>query len=169
MTGDEINGVWTIPAERAKNKKPHDVPLSEAARTVLAGLPRMHNKKGYLFCTDGEHAVSGFSRAKRRLDAAMLEVARKETSNAELEIQSWWMHDLRRTAASGMARLGINLPVIEKVFNHVSGSFGGIVGVYQRHNFADEKRSALETWGRFLTTLCEGKSADNVEELRRVS
>ena len=53
-------------------------------------------------------------------------------------------HDLRRTVASGMARLGINLPVIEKVLNILSGSFTGVVGVYQRHSFADEKRTALE-------------------------
>jgi hypothetical protein len=49
-----------------------------------------------------------------------------------------------------MARLGINLPVIEKVLNHASGSFAGIVGVYQRHSFADEKRRALEAWGGFV-------------------
>jgi integrase len=53
----------------------------------------------------------------------------------------WTFYDLRRTAASGMARLGINLPVIEKVLNHSSGSFAGIVGVYQRHNPA---RNSLE-------------------------
>jgi hypothetical protein len=58
-----------------------------------------------------------------------------------------------------MARLGINLPVIEKVLNHASGSFAGIVGVYQRHSFADEKRQALETWGNFVAALVEGKPA----------
>jgi len=53
---------------------------------------------------------------------------------------------LRRTAASGMAKVGVDLPVIEKVLNHVSGSFAGIVGIYQRHDFADEKRDALDKW-----------------------
>ena len=56
----------------------------------------------------------------------------------------WTFHDLRRTLASGMARLGIQLPVIEKVLNHSSGTFRGVVGVYQRHSFSDEKRKALD-------------------------
>jgi hypothetical protein len=52
-----------------------------------------------------------------------------------------------------MARLGFNLPVIERVLNHVSGSFAGIVGVYQRHDFAEEKRQALEKWATHLSTI----------------
>lgn len=68
----------------------------------------------------------------------------------------WTLHDIRRTVASGMARLGINLPTIEKVLNHVSGSFGGIVAVYQRHTFAPEKRDALEWWGWHIDQLVGG-------------
>jgi hypothetical protein len=52
-----------------------------------------------------------------------------------------------------MARLGINLPVIEKVLNHTSGSFAGIVGVYQRHDFAEEKRDALDKWATHISTI----------------
>jgi hypothetical protein len=68
-------------------------------------------------------------------------------------VAPWVVHDLRRTAASGMARLGINLPVIEKVLNHAGGSFAGIVGVYQRHEFADEKRAALQQWADYVERL----------------
>ena len=75
------------------------------------------------------------------------------------------MHDLRRTAASGMARLGVNLPVIEKVLNHVSGSFAGVAGVYNRHDFAGEKRAALDSWARYVIDLVEGRSS-NVVQLR---
>ena len=82
---------------------------------------------------------------------------------------AWRLHDLRRTAASGMARLGINLPVIEKVLNHTSGSFRGIVGVYQRHSFADEKRAALEAWGSFVTSLVNDDPATNVVPLARAT
>jgi hypothetical protein len=64
------------------------------------------------------------------------------------------------------ARLGITLPVIEKCLNHRSGSFAGIVGVYQRHSFADEKRNALEAWTRFVIALANDKSSDNVVALR---
>jgi integrase len=79
----------------------------------------------------------------------------------------WRLHDLRRTAASGMARLGINLPVIEKVLNHSSGSFAGIVAVYQKHHFSDEKRAALEAWGRHVQGLISGgKPAGKIAHLR---
>ena len=66
-----------------------------------------------------------------------------------------------------MARLGISLPVIEKVLNHSSGSFAGIVGVYQRHSFADEKRHALNTWGAFVTDLVSNRPRRNVVRLRK--
>ena len=68
-------------------------------------------------------------------------------------VTDWTLHDLRRTAASGMARLGVSLVVIEKILNHVSGSLAGIVGVYQRHEFADEKRQALQQWADYVERL----------------
>jgi hypothetical protein len=67
--------------------------------------------------------------------------------------QDWRLHDVRRSVATGFAKLGINLPVIERVLNHVSGSFAGIVGAYQRHDFADEKRQALDKWATHLSTI----------------
>ena len=82
------------------------------------------------------------------------------------DMPAWRLHDLRRTCASGMARLGINLPVIEKVLNHASGTFAGIVGVYQRHSFADEKRAALEAWGNFVAALVESKPPSKIVRLR---
>ena len=147
--------MWTIPKERAKNNSVHDVPLSDAALAVLEALPRIAGTRRFLFTTTTETAVSGFSKSKEGLDRIMAPTT------------PWRLHDLRRTVASGMARLGINLPVIEKVLNHTSGSFAGIVGVYQRHSFADEKRQALEAWGRFVTALVEDRPAKNIIELRR--
>ena len=97
---------------------------------------------GYIFTTNGERPVSGWSRAKARLDRDMLAEARQESADAE--IPHWVLHDLRRTVASGMARLGIDLPAIEKVLNHSSGTFRGIIRVYQRHDFASEKSRALD-------------------------
>ena len=52
------------------------------------------------------------------------------------------------------------MPTVEKILNHVSGSFGGIVGVYQRHSFLDEKRDALERWAAFLDRLADGSGAN---------
>ena len=127
--------------------------VSPAATEIIESLPRI-GKAGFVFTTTGESHVTGYSRSKARLDAKM-------ALDASGAISPWTLHDLRRTMASGMARLNINLPVIEKVLNHTSGSFGGIVGVYQRHEFSNEKRQALEAWGRFVTDLIEGKPRDS--------
>lgn len=135
---DLSRALWTIPAARAKNKREHEVPLSTAAVAVLDGVPRIG---GFVLTTNGQTPISGFSRAKRRLD------------DAGGALSPWTLHDLRRSAASGMARLGSPLPVIERALNHVSGSFAGIVGIYQKHSFADEMRAALEAWGAHVTNL----------------
>ena len=81
-----------------------------------------------------------------------------------MEIPHWTFHDLRRTAATGMARLGIPVRVTEAVLNHVSGTAGGIVSVYQRHDYADEKRDALDAWARFVGGLVDG-TPDNIVPL----
>ncbi|MCC5977016.1 MAG: integrase arm-type DNA-binding domain-containing protein [Salinarimonas sp.] len=168
MTHAEIDGdTWTIPADRAKNGRAHAVHLSGLALETLEGVKRIAGKPGYVFTTNGRSPASGFSKAKDRLDAMMLAIARDEVAKDggdpdRVEIPHWTLHDLRRTAASGMARIGINLPVIEKVLNHVSGSFGGIVSVYQRHEFRDEMERALDAWASFIGTLTSEKPADNV-------
>ncbi len=160
--GDE-KPEWIIPAERAKNGKAHAVPLSPAVVDILKSLPRISNPGDYVFTTTGTTSVSGFSKAKAMLDAEI---------SAEMggeDLARWTFHDLRRTAASGMARLGINLPVIEKILNHISGSFAGIVGVYQRHEFAEEKRRALDAWSRFVLDLVNDKPAANVVSIREAA
>ena len=146
-------GLWTLPRGRVKNDTGHEVPLSGPAIEILRGLHRVRDSD-LVFTTTGDHRVSGFSKAKDRITAAA-------------GVQDWRLHDLRRKAASGMARLGISLPVIEKILNHSSGSFAGVVGVYQRHSFSDEKRAALETWARFVMSLVEGKPL-NVVQLAQV-
>src|SRR5262249_37436715 len=142
---------WLIAATRTKNAQPHLVPLSNAALDVINSVPRIQGE--HLLTTTGDTHVSGYSRAKTAIDTHLGDIPR------------WTFHDLRRTAASGMARLGIALPVIEKVLNHTSGSFAGIVGVYQRHHFSDEKRNALDSWGRFTLDLVDGR-AKNIVPLR---
>ncbi|MDQ6701990.1 MAG: tyrosine-type recombinase/integrase [Pseudomonadota bacterium] len=146
--------VWTLPKERAKNSIEHDIPLSDAAISILQSIPRIAGS-GFVFTISGRIPIRGTHSVKRRLDALMPPAP------------PWVLHDLRRTVASGMAKLGINLPVIEKLLNHVSGSFAGIVGVYQRHSFADEKRAAMTVWARHIEALVTGETAGNVVELKR--
>ena len=136
--------LWTIPKERAKNDNTHDVPLSDAALDILREvkeIPRAFREKGLLFTTTGETAVSGFSKAKCQLDDLM-----GETS-------PWRLHDIRRTVATKMQALHIPLEVTENVLNHVSGSRAGIVGIYQRHKYAEEKRTALDAWAEHIVSL----------------
>jgi integrase len=68
-------------------------------------------------------------------------------------VTGWTLHDLRRTYATNMARLGVQLPVIERLLNHVSGSFAGVVGIYQHHSFMPEMRNAVERYEQWLAAL----------------
>jgi integrase len=164
MTDAEVQGaVWHLSSDRTKNARAHDVPLSGAALAVLGDKVRVKGDAGYIFTTTGAAPVQGFFKAREHIAKAMEELASEGRPEA-VAVPYWTFHDLRRTAATGMARLGIQVRVTEAVLNHVSGTAGGIVAVYQRHDFADEKRVALEAWGRFVTDLVEGKS-DNVVRL----
>ncbi|WBU53514.1 site-specific integrase [Paracoccus sp. SCSIO 75233] len=161
ITDGEIRGdLWHLSADRTKNGRAHDVPLSGAVCSVLAGVDRIAGKQGYIFTTTGSSPVSGFYKARAKLAEAM-EMAAAEDRGEPVEIPRWTFHDLRRTCATGMARLGIPVRVTEAVLNHISGTGGGIVAVYQRHDYADEKRAALDAWARFVMQLVEG-GANNV-------
>jgi integrase len=146
------------------------VPLPPLAREIIDGVKKIAGKPGYLFTTTGAAPVSGFSRVKARLDKLMLKLAREEAAAlghdpAEVKIPLPRIHDLRRTAVTGMARAGADLHVIERAVNHVSGSFGGIVSTYQKHRYAAEIGTALEAWARHIETIISGRQA-NVVELR---
>jgi integrase len=165
MTQSELLGdLWQMNGSRTKNARAHDVPLSGAVRTVLDDVPMIAGPKGFIFTTTGRTPVSGFHKARATLADTMEQIAAKERGEV-VEIPHWTFHDLRRSCATGLARLGIPVRVTEAVLNHVSGTGGGIVAVYQRHDYADEKRAALEAWARFVLSLVEGR-ADNVVPLR---
>lgn len=161
MRDGEITGMtWHLPAERTKNGRAHAVPLSSAVGDILAGVERVKGKPGYVFTTTGKSPVSGYHKGRNHIAERMAEIAAEERGEP-VEIPHWTFHDLRRTAATGMARLGIPVRVTEAVLNHVSGTAAGIVSVYQRHDYADEKRNALDAWARLVADLVEGR-ADNV-------
>jgi integrase len=143
---------WTIPASRAKNGTTHIVPLSAQAQDLLRNVPRFGAQQpGLELVFPGLRGpFNGWSKAKVALDA-------------KSGVTNWRLHDLRRTATTGLQRLGVRLEVTEQVLNHVSGSRAGIVGVYQRHDFASEKRAALEA----VLAIVEGRACgENVITLR---
>ena len=144
----------------AKTGREHAIPLSDTAVDLLRSMPRIERSE-FVFTTNDRTPVSGFSKAKPALDRAMAELAGERVS----PIPAWVLHDLRRTVATNLQRLGVRLEVTEAVLNHVSGSRAGIVGVYQRHDWATEKRQALDAWARRLEAIVGGAVASNVVEL----
>jgi hypothetical protein len=110
----------------------------------------------FVFSTSGKRPVSGWSKTKSRLDAAMLALAEKE-------IAPWVLHDLRRTAATGMANLGIAPHVVEAVINHVSGAKAGVAGIYNRAKYAAEKKEALARWTQHVEGLVGDKPSNVVK------
>ena len=165
---------WLLPGgERTKNGLPNLVPLSDQALAILKGLPVVSSKRRLLFTTTGETPVSGFSKTKAKLDGRMLAAMRRDAEEAGIDpdevavaLAPWTLHDLRRTVASGCQRLGIKLEVTEAILNHVSGSRGGLVGVYQVYRYDTEKADALAAWGRHVEAVVHGTAtASNVVPL----
>lgn len=142
---DLAAGVWTIPRELSKSDRAHAVPLAPAVVAELAALPAFTGP--YVFSTSGgERPVSGFSRAKRGVDARL--AARLGHAPAP-----WRVHDLRRTAASGLARAGVAPEVIGRVLNHAPGGLEGVTAVYNRYGYEPEKRRALAAWADHVAGL----------------
>lgn len=138
--------VWIIPGNRAKNGKAHIVPLAPAVIQLLKLLP---TTQGRLFPT-GTGIVS---RAAKRI------------KNGMGDSPSWTWHDIRRTFATGLQRLDVRLEVTEAILNHISGSRAGIVGLYQRHDWAQEKRDALMTWAGHVLRMVEDKQQTHVAKV----
>jgi integrase len=159
---DLVKRVWTIPRHKAKNDRVHEVQLSDAALDVLRSLPRVGD--GLVFTTTGETPVSGFSKAKRRLDELMLEAKQAEVGTRKGDaIAGWTLHDLRRTAATGMAQMNFPPHVVDKVLNHVSGTIRGVAAVYNRFAYLDERRAALEAWGNYLAGQIQMTSSNVIK------
>jgi integrase len=142
--------IWNIPAARTKNRRPHVVPLPPLARRLIP-----IGDHDLVFTTTGTTPISGWSKIKHRLDRSM-------------KIPPWRLHDLRRSAVTGMAELGIRPDVIELAVNHVSGHRGGIAGVYNRSELLPERAAALERWAAHIEALVSGRPS-KIVPLRSVS
>jgi len=142
---DRARRIWTIPAGRSKNGTAHEVPLANSVVDILAAIPRFLGSD-FVFTTTGTTPISGFGRAKERVELL-------------LGASDWRVHDLRRTAATGMARLGVAPHVIEKILNHKTGQISGVAAVYNRHGYESEKRHAITKWSDWLATLQASKES----------
>jgi integrase len=144
---------WTLSAEATKAGRSHVVPLASLAVDILRSLPRKTmtvagatRASPYVFTTSGDVAVSGFSKAKPRLDQAITK------ARDGVALTPWTIHDLRRTAATELGRLGVSRFIIGKVLNHADRS---VTGIYDRNSYLPEKRAALELWGAYLSNLVQ--------------
>jgi integrase len=154
MRRSEIDGdQWTIPAGRMKGRKAHTIPLPAQALAIIKRMPRIGDGD-LVFTITGKARLGHFDRIKREIDAKMGTVPH------------WVLHDIRRTTASSMAAIGIPVSTIEKILAHVSGTFKGIVGVYQRHSFGPEMKSALQKWADHAEQIVTGKSGAKVVPFR---
>jgi integrase len=147
---DLVGKVWHLPGNRTKNSRPNDIHLSALAFSIIEGLPRLKalpGKPDFVFTTKGDVSVSGFDYAKTRVSAGM-------PSGPD-----WRIHDLRRTATTGMAKLRIAPHIADLVLNHRSGSISGVAAVYNRFQYSEERREALELWGSWLADLVSADRA----------
>jgi integrase len=152
-----------LPAERTKNSRSHVIPLSEPARAILAAQPRRANADGQtreLVFGFGAGGFAGWGKCRERLNERIT----KATGKA---LPHWTPHDLRRTAATMMAELGVQPHVIEAVLNHVSGHRAGVAGIYNRANYEREKTIALDLWADRLMAIVKGRKTNIVTRLRR--
>jgi integrase len=140
-----VDDTISLPADRCKTGAPRLIPLSPQAMALLAGVKP---NGPFVF-----GAPKAWHRAKARIDAA-----------TRLN-EPWVIHDLRRSVATGLQRLGVGLQVVEAVLGH-AGTRAGIVGIYQVHDFLDEKKAALGLWGAHVGGLVAGRAPGKVLPLR---
>jgi integrase len=163
-THDELKGeALHLPARRVKAKQGRVLPLSAPALALIEALPRFavaqEKGKDWLLTNDGQHAFSNFTFSKTDLDRRIMEARKKVVGDDAKPLPAWRIHDLRRSVATGMQRLGIRLEAIEAALGYVRGSRAGIVGVYQRHAFDKEAAEALALWGDHMIKLLDPKPA----------
>jgi integrase len=145
MCWSEIaQGMWTLPAARAKNGRAHTLPLSGLALSVIDSVPERAGRD-QLFGQHGDRGFCSWDDAKKRLDARL-----------GSKVAKWTLHDVRRTVATRMADIGVQPHIIEAVLNHYSGHRAGPAGIYNRSSYAREMKAALALWSDHVRTLIDG-------------
>lgn len=149
---DVGKGLISLPGERTKNGRPHELLLPAAAMAIVEAQPRRGGRD--LVFGEADGPFQGWSRAKRALDRRIASQADKNG-----RVAPWRLHDVRRTVATRMADLGVQPHVVEAVLNHVSGHKAGVAGVYNRSLYGPEKRADLELWTDHVLMIASEPSA----------
>ena len=145
-------GTWILKASDTKGARGHLVPLSGPTRSVLEAIPRLGE---HVFTTNGKTSIAGFAKGKARLDTFLA---------AGEAIEPWTLHDIRRTVATHMVRLGVSMEVVGRVLNHAKA--GVTAKVYALHQYEPEKRSALDRWAAEVMRALERKPSGKVVKIR---
>lgn len=148
---NETERLWTVPAARMKSKLVHEVPLAPMMLALILGVPTANQRKTHVFASPyrKDAPIGGFSQLKEDLDRHILEARQKVDPKAE-PMAPWRFHDLRRTMRSGLSKLRVPAEIAERVIGHVPG---GIRRVYDRFEYRQEKRQALEAWCAYVDAL----------------
>jgi integrase len=164
---------WTLPGERAKNRKAHIIHLSEPVRAILGAMKRLEGCP-YVFPAEGKlpasdapwtdrkpaedvRSITAFSGAKRKLDETIAKV-RREADPKTTALPGWTMHDFRRAGVTALAGMGFAPHVCDRLLNHITGSIQGVAAVYQRNEFLSERKAALEAWAVHVLAAAEGRT-----------
>lgn len=146
------DATWTIASTDTKAARAQLVPLSPQALDILRATPRLGE---FVWTTDGRTYLSGYSHVKARLDGLLVA--------QEAKLTAWRLHDIRRSVATHMVRLGVTETIVGRVLNHAPQ--GVTAKVYALHSYEPEKRSALDRWAAEIERTVAGRSADNVVAL----
>lgn len=155
---NDIAPIWIIPGERSKNRQPNRVPLSPLAVEIIRDARELAPHVDWLFPSPtGEGPVDPHSPTKAL-----------ERARSFIGLEDFRVHDLRRTAATRMAEMGISPHTISLVLNHVSARRGNVTAkVYNQYSYDREKREALETWGSRIQSIVQGKAKSTLVEFER--
>jgi integrase len=137
---DLTNRVWNLPAAGTKNGKSHIVHLGDLAVAIIGKLPQINGSK-FVFTTNGTGPFTNYDYGKKRIQGLMGGAA------------DWRPHDLRRTATTVMAEIGIAPHVADRVLNHQSGTISGVAAVYNRFQYLEERKAALAALGQHIARL----------------
>jgi integrase len=143
----------SLPSERTKNKRPHDIPMGRSVKEILQAHPR-RDEREFVFAQRRGSASGGWGPLKRALDERG-------------DLPHWTIHDIRRSVATGMADIGIQPHIIEAVLNHVGGHKAGVAGIYNRATYAQEKVLALARWDEHIRSIVEKRESKVVGIGRR--
>src|SRR3546814_4183157 len=143
---DRSSRFWTLPGERTKNGEPNSIPLNLLAISELDRLAggELWPRHGRVFATSSGAGFTAYAKGKLKLDRLIGEDGDP--------LAPWRLHDLRRTMATGMQRLGVRFAVTEALLTHVSGSRAGVAGIYKRHDWTPDTAAAQNAWHAPLTT-----------------